>query len=64
MYQRQCDAFLQELDNAEQKEVEDDSVREDMLWRVNTEVHDPDIGMVSASALLVSKLGQLHVCSV
>lgn len=45
-------ACVQELDNAEQKEVEDDSVREDMLWRVNTEVHDPDIGVVSLSALL------------
>lgn len=39
--------YMQELDKGERKEAEKEEQREDMMWRVNTEVHDPDIGMVS-----------------
>ena len=41
---------VQELEGGDQKEAEDAN-REDMLWRVNTEVHAPDIGVVGISCL-------------
>lgn len=39
---------LQQLANENRKEAKKNAKREDMKWQVNVEVHDPDIGLVSA----------------
>ena len=39
--------MTQELTNEDKKEAKRDEGREDMLWKINVEVHDPDLGIVS-----------------
>ena len=39
--------MTQELSNEDKKEAKRDEGREDMLWKINVEVHDPDLGIVS-----------------
>lgn len=39
---------LQQLANENRHEAKKNAKREDMKWQVNVEVHDPDIGLVSA----------------
>ena len=40
--------LLQQLSNENRKQAKRDAGREDMKWQVNVEVHDPEIGLVSA----------------
>ena len=39
---------LQQLSNENRQQAKRNAGREDMKWQVNVEVHDPEIGLVSA----------------
>ena len=39
---------LQQLSNENRQQAKRNAGREDMKWKVNVEVHDPEIGLVSA----------------
>ncbi len=43
--------MVQKLAGEDRKEAMRDEGREDMHWKVNVEVHDPDIGLVSLLSL-------------
>lgn len=44
--------LLQQLANEDRKQAKRDAGREDMKWQINVEVHDPNIGLVSACICL------------
>ena len=46
--------IIQDLPDEDRKQAEEDGGRKDMHWKINVEVHDPDIGLVRAVAVALS----------
>ena len=53
--------IIQDLPDEDRKQAEEDGGRKDMHWKINVEVHDPDIGLVRVVAVALSYCAPCNV---